>query len=216
MDLCNSSASCCCQLISLLNSFFWFLKHLNQVFIFCRSYFLPTMTPLSLFIGYIIWGFHHFSTNFILVFFCYLYKRHNWRHVALLLHQFYPSADRRSQVFRHCWDYISTEIPDHRTDLCIYDLVRSNHFLVLVTSRLLCEYLKHPPICIMVFRRNPFSNHTPTVSFSDSRSFFVSSRCLWYLTYSFGTRLSSTCLFCTIRSCSVIASFFLLVISYHQ
>ena len=85
--------------------------------------------------------------------------------------------------------------------------VRSNHFLVLVTSRLLCEYLKHPPICIMVFRRNPFSNHTPTVSFSDSRSFFVSSRCLWYLTYSFGTRLSSTCLFCTIRSCSVIASF---------
>ena len=88
-----------------------------------------------------------------------------------------------------------------------FEKVRSNHFLVLVTSRLLCEYLKHPPICIMVFRRNPFSNHTPTVSFSDSRSFFVSSRCLWYLTYSFGTRLSSTCLFCTIRSCSVIASF---------
>ena len=53
-----------------------------------------------------------------------------------------------------------------------FEKVRSNHFLVLVTSRLLCEYLKHPPICIMVFRRNPFSNHTPTVSFSDSRSFF--------------------------------------------
>ena len=68
------------------------------------------------------------------------------------------SVDRRSQVFRQCWDYISTEIPDHRTDLCIYDLVRSNHFLVLVTSRLICEYRKHSQmdIYILVFQCNTF------------------------------------------------------------
>ena len=69
MRLCNSSVNCSCRLISLLDGFFRFLKHLNQVFIFCRSYFLPTMTPLSLFIGYIIWGFHHFLPTLFLHFF---------------------------------------------------------------------------------------------------------------------------------------------------
>ena len=67
MDLCNSSASCCCQLISLLNSFFWFLKHLNQAIGFLLIISCQPMTLLTFFIGYIIESFHRFSICFILV-----------------------------------------------------------------------------------------------------------------------------------------------------